>query len=79
MNDIAESVGKIIVGLLLIFVGAVFSGTILWLIWNDSVGAMFPKAVETGVLAATLTWWQAVKVSWVFAILIKATTTVNSK
>jgi hypothetical protein len=49
------------------------------LIWEDSVTAMFPKSVESGVLAATLTWWQAVKISWVFNILLGSTKIDNKE
>lgn len=80
MNDFAEGLGYLLVGLLIVFAVSVFGGTILWLIWDDSITAMFPKAVETGVLAATLTWWQSVKITWVFSLLIKtATTSTNTK
>lgn len=78
MNKFAEGLGIVIVGFLIIAAVSVLAGTILWLVWEDSVAAMFPKAVENGVLAATITWWQAVKISWVFNILIKTTTTTTS-
>lgn len=79
MNNFAESIGDIVVGLLMIFAGSVLAGTILWFIWEDSVTAMFPNAIESGVLAATLGWWQCVKISWVFNILIKTTTSTTNK
>jgi hypothetical protein len=75
MNQIVEGMGKIIVGILILCGVAVLSGTLLWLIWEDSITAMFPKAVETGVLASTLTWWQSVKITWIFTLLLKATNT----
>ena len=79
MNNFAEGLATLVVGLLLVCAMAVFGGTILCLIWEDSMTAMFPKAVETGVLAATLTWWQSVKISWIFALLIKSSLTNNTK
>lgn len=71
MNYTAERMTIIIMTLLTTFIGAVAAGTILWLIWEDSLTAMFPGAVAAGVLAASLTWWQSVKIVWVFSILIK--------
>lgn len=79
MNQFAEGVGFIVVALLLVFVVSVLGGTLLWFIWEDSITAMFPKAVENGVLAPTLTWWQSVKITWIFALLFKATQTNNNK
>ena len=79
MNNFAESISLIIMGLLTIALGSVIGGTLLYLLWEGSIPAMFPKAVESGVLAATLTWWQCVKITWVSAILIKSTTTINKK
>lgn len=79
MNKFAEGLGMIVMGLLIIFGISVLGGTILWLIWEDSITGMFPKAVETGVLAATLTWWQSVKITWIFSILIKATNSTTNK
>jgi hypothetical protein len=77
MNKIAE--GYIIVGFIIVCAIAVLGGTILWLIWEDSLTAMFPKAVESGVLAEKLGWWQSVKITWIFALLIKSTNTTSSK
>ncbi len=79
MNRFAEGLGILLIASIIIGAGALLGGTILWLIWEDSVTAMFPKAVESGVLAATLGWWQSVKIVWVFGLLIKATQTNNNK
>jgi hypothetical protein len=79
MNKIAEGIGYIIVGFIIVCAIAVLGGTILWLIWEDSLTAMFPKAVESGVLAEKLGWWQSVKITWIFALLIKSTNTTSSK
>jgi hypothetical protein len=79
MNNFAEAVGAAILVILLVFVVSVFGGTVLYFIWEDSLTAMFPKAVESGVLAAKLTWWQSVKIVWIFALLVKATQTNKNK
>jgi hypothetical protein len=71
MNTYAERMTIIIMTLVTTCIAAVTAGTILWLIWEDSLSAMFPGAVAAGVLAAKLTWWQSVKIVWVFSILIK--------
>lgn len=78
-NNFAEAIGYIVAGLMLIFIASIIGGTFLWLVWEDSVTAMFPNSVENGILAATLTWWQAVKISWVFNILLGSTKIDNKQ
>ena len=57
---------------------AVVSGTLLFWLWPIAIPAAFPGLVASGTLAASLPWWQAVCLTWVFQILVKSTTT-NSK
>jgi hypothetical protein len=71
MNQFAERFSFIIMSALVIAAGAVTGGTILWLLWEDSLTAMFPTAVSSGILAAKLEWWTAVKVVWIFGLLFK--------
>jgi hypothetical protein len=73
MNDkLTENISTFIVGIAFTFGVALASGTLLWLIWEGSLTAMFPNAVENGVLAEKLEWWAAVKVVWVFGIILSA-------
>jgi hypothetical protein len=74
-NKFLIAIGALIIGLLIIAISSVILGTVLYVIWEDSVTAMFPSSVENGILASKLTWWQCVKISWVFSILIKSTNT----
>ncbi len=71
-------VGAFITLLVTVFCLALITGTILWMIYATSIPMLFPNAVEHGILAADLTWWQFVKVTWVFGILIKASNTNNN-
>lgn len=70
-------VGMFLIGLAIAFLSAIIGGTVLWLIWPVAIPAVFPKVVEQGVLAAKLTWWQAVLFTWIATILLKPNT--NSK
>lgn len=79
MNDLVEGIGIIVVTVMAAFLISVVGGTLFYFIYEDSIQAMFPKAVETGVLAATLTWWQSVKIVWIFTILIKSGQTTDNK
>lgn len=73
MKRITESIGILVIGMIVAFFVSVFGGTLLWLLWDDSITAMFPKAVENGILSDKLEWWQSVKIVWIFNLLIKAT------
>jgi len=70
----ALAVGASLVVFVTVFVVAVFSGTIVWLIW-PVVGYAFPTAVNQGWLASHLSWWDSVCLTWLFGILIKSTQT----
>lgn len=54
---------------------SIISGTILYLIWTTAITAAFPGLVESGTIAAELTWWQSVCLSWLFGILFKSVQT----
>lgn len=62
--------GVAILALILISFTAVISGTIVWLLWPVAMNA-FPGLVSSGILAAKLTWWQSVCLTWLFGFLIK--------
>lgn len=55
MNKLFEVVGAVIVATILIFLAAVFGGTVIWLIYPVAIPATFPKLVELGYLASSLT------------------------
>tara|TARA_R100000656_G_scaffold124591_2_gene103218 strand:+ start:339 stop:578 length:240 start_codon:yes stop_codon:yes gene_type:complete len=77
METISKSVGAVVIAILVICAVAVVGGTILWACW-DGLLAMFPKAVSSGVLAEEISWWDAVKATWVFGVLFKVSGS-NSK
>jgi len=58
---------------------AVFSGTIVWLIWPVVVPAVFPGLIAAGTIAAKLTWWVAVCLTWLASILIKSSCSNKNK
>jgi hypothetical protein len=69
-----ETVIKVLIvalgALALLLVVATISGTIVWLLW--------PVVVEV-FHAPALTWWQAIKITWICAILFKSSSTSSSK
>ena len=52
--------------------GAFIAGTILFLIWPFAIPGAFPGLVEAGTLVASISWWAAVCLTWVFNILVKS-------
>lgn len=66
-----------LVAIIVVGVIAVFGGTIVWLIWPTAVQGAFPGLVESGAIAGNLSWGQAVCLTWLFGLLIKATFTNN--
>lgn len=74
----AKLLAGIVVGLgalAIIAIIAFVSGTIVYFIWPVAIPAAFPGLVASGALAAKLAWWQAVCLTWLFSILIKASQT----
>ena len=58
---------------------ALIGGTIVFWIWPVAIPVAFPGLVTSGVIAAKLSWWSAVCLTWLFGILIKSTQTNNNK
>jgi len=56
---------------------AVFGGTLVWALW-DVVPTAFPGLVESGTIANELEWWDSVKLTWLFALLIKGSSSTSS-
>lgn len=80
MND---AIAKVILGMVMVlvvaFFMAFFSGTLVWLLWPVAVNAAFPGLVANGVLAKSLSWWSAVCLAWLVAILsVRGGTSTNS-
>lgn len=70
-TDIIVGLGTLAIIAIIAFV----SGTIVYFIWPVAIPAAFPGLVASGALAAKLAWWQAVCLTWLFSILIKASQT----
>ena len=79
MDKLVQGVLLGIMAAVIVFIGAVLSGTILYFIWPVAVPVVFPGLVASGVLAGKLSWFTSVCLTWIFGILIKSSTsqTVN--
>lgn len=72
-----DTITKVVGGLVLVFVLAVFMGTILYFIWPVVIPALLPSLVMDGIVAGKLSWWVAVCTTWLFGILFKSSAVVN--
>jgi hypothetical protein len=72
-NKLLESIGALCLAIGLICIVGLFSGTILWLVY-DHIHALFPTAAEKGIIADSLSWWDSVCISWIACCLTKAST-----
>lgn len=73
MEKLLASIGIALGVFIVIFISAFIGGTCVFLLWPVAIPAMLPGLVASGVIAAKLTWWQAVCLSWLFGLLIKTT------
>lgn len=78
MDKTIESLGKIVIFFFTAFLIAVFSGTLLWLIYPH-IHALFPTAADSGIIARDITWWDSVCITWIFNILLKPSSSEKSK
>jgi hypothetical protein len=79
---VSDTLSGILTGLGVIFLlglMSLFSGTLVYWLWPVAIPAAFPGLVASGVLAAKLSWWASVCLTWILGILIKSTQTNNNR
>lgn len=52
-----------------IFLAAVLSGTLLWMIYPH-IHALFPNAASNGIIPNQLSWWDSVCIVWIFRTIL---------
>lgn len=72
MNNLFTGLGMVVAAILLITFAAFIGGTIVWLIWPVVIPTIFPAAVASGAVAGKLSWWVAVCLTWLCALLLKS-------
>ena len=75
MDKLFIGLGMAVVAILLITFAAFIGGTIVWFIWPIVVPVVFPGIVASGTVAANLSWWTSVCLTWLCSILLKTSTT----
>ena len=73
MDKFFESVGIAFMAIFLVAFAALLGGTVVYFLWPVAVNT-FPGLVEAGYVAAKISWWTAVCLTWLVSILIKSTT-----
>ena len=71
MGALILAVGAVLLFTVVVAIGAVLGGTIVWFLWPDVMVAVFHFP--------PLTWWQAVALTWICAILLKSSSSSSSK
>ena len=61
-NDI--SISTVFATIALIPLVAVMAGTIVWLTWPIVIPVVIPGLVDAGYIAANISWWQSVCLTW---------------
>ena len=77
-NMFSSTIIVLVMGFGSAIVMAFLAGTIVWLIWPVAMGA-FPGLVASGALAAKISWWQAICLTWLMNFLIKSATAAGAK
>jgi hypothetical protein len=77
MEKIISIIAVTVIAIFTVGFFAVLCGTVIWLIWPVAIPAAFPGAVTSGMIAAKLSYWSAVCLTWVFAILIKSSSVAS--
>lgn len=65
----------ILIILIIVVIAGGITGFFVWLLWPIAIPAAFPALIKSGAIAAKLTLWQSICLSWIFAILIKSSQT----
>lgn len=78
MDKVFTGIGIAIASLIVLFVIAVFAGTLVFWIWPHVIPFAFPGLVAGGFVVAKLAWWKAVLLTWLFGILFKGGSSSSS-
>lgn len=75
MSTVNEQIGEAVAKFSVSVLGALLSGTIIWLIWDTVVPYFFSALLSYGI-PADPTWWMCVLLAWfIGAFRAKATVT----
>lgn len=71
MENIYKFLGVLAVILVTVTFMALITGTVIWILYPSTLPVLFTS------MPSTISWWTAVKLSWICALLFK--TTINTK
>lgn len=65
MESFIKYIGVFVLGLVLVFIACLLTGWVVMLLWNWLVPIVFAKAVATGWIAGSISYWEG----WGLAML----------
>jgi len=79
LTKLTMGIGAVVLIILMISFFAIIAGTLVFWLWPVAIPAALPGVVAGGYLAAKLSWWQAVCLTWLCGLLIKSKSTTTNK
>jgi hypothetical protein len=79
MKDVVKVIGLLLLGVAMLFLGAILAGTFVWFLWPSVIPAVFPGMVSAGFIVGKISWLAAVGLSWLCGLLIQTTVNYNNK
>ena len=73
--NVTAGIGAFVITMIVVFMAACFGGTLIWLIYPATLPSIFPGLVTSGAIAAELSWWSSVCITWFCNVLLKTTVT----
>lgn len=64
-----ENISKLIIVFTFIFIACTITGTLVWLLWDNTIPALFSGLVEKGYVSPSPKWFDVVKFSWIIGLL----------
>lgn len=69
----------IVTWLIILLLACTIAGTFVWILWSATIPVIFTKLCVTGWLPTTISWWSAVKLSWLVGTLFGASNHIKLK
>ena len=79
MEDGLKVIGGVVLGLVIVLVGAVLGGTIVFWLWPHVVPDVLVGAVANGSIPASILWKDAVMFTWLCGLLFKGGSSYSNK
>lgn len=65
--------------IVLVLIISTITGTLVWLLWDNTIPQLFSGFVENGYVAKSPDWFDVVKFSWIIGLLFASGSSNNDK